>query len=110
MHGGVRVSARTEDARALKPRVELTSGSHNGEDQEWIHGCRSVAGWVVESLYTSQGDGGGVPVRVGGVATPPSANTPTAFPFPGSCISSAMFGHNAGLYLQVIRTGRPADS
>lgn len=57
--GGAHVSARTEDARALKPRVELTSGSHNGEDQEWIHGCRSVAGWVEESLYTSQGDGEG---------------------------------------------------
>lgn len=66
MHGGAHVSARTEDARALKPHVELTSGSHNGEDQEWIHGCRSVAGWVVESLYTSQGDGEGGACAGGG--------------------------------------------
>lgn len=64
--GGARVSARTEDARALKPRMELTSGSHNSEDQEWIHGCRSVAGWVVESLYTSQGDGEGGACAGGG--------------------------------------------
>lgn len=36
----------------------LTSSSHKGEDQEWIHGGRSRAGLVVESLYTSRGEGG----------------------------------------------------
>lgn len=110
MNGGARISARREGAWGLKQRVGLTSSSHNGEDQEWIHGCRSATGWLVESLYTSQGEGEGGARAGGGVTASPSANTPAAFPFPGSCISSAMFGHSVGLYLQVIRKGRPADS
>lgn len=57
MNGGARISARREGAWGLKQRVGLTSSSHNGEDQEWIHGCRSATGWLVESLYTSQGEG-----------------------------------------------------
>lgn len=47
-----------------KPCMELTSSSKKSKDQEWIHDGRSITEWVVESLYTSQGEGGGV--RQGG--------------------------------------------
>lgn len=42
--------------------LELTSSSHKGKDQEWIHGGRSRTKLVVESLYTCQGEGGWPPL------------------------------------------------
>lgn len=39
---------------------ELTSSSHKSKNQEWIHDGRSIeVEWLVESLYSSQGEGEG---------------------------------------------------
>lgn len=70
---------------------ELTSSSHKSKNQEWIHDGRSVeVEWLVESLYSSQGEGEGE--REGGESRFLPGKYTCRFPFPQPCISSAVFG------------------
>ena len=78
----------------------LTGSSHKGEDQQWIHGGRPEIGWMVDGgwwrafIHTP----GRAEVDVGVEGHRFShTSTPAAFPFPGPCITSAMFGNSVGL-------------
>lgn len=69
---------------------ELTSSSHKSQNQKWIHDGRSIeVEWLVESLYSSQGEGEGERERGGSLLLPDKYTC--SFPFPQTCISSAVF-------------------
>lgn len=54
----------------MKQCRQLTSSSHKGKNQKWIHGGGSMTEWVVESLYSSYREGAGASEGRGSLLCP----------------------------------------